>query len=119
MTEQLDPKSATLEVTPEGVRAKEMKPEHFPGITSDWQVFIVNYGDDYKGRYTCEAKLDEDGDVRTRNFRYTPAVSPSIICDGCNVTAPFEHRCHGSRSMVRGEQTGLPCECPMCKEMES
>ncbi len=36
------------------------------------------------------------------------------ICDGCNVRPPFEHRCHGSRAVVRGEQTGEPCRCVEC-----
>jgi len=33
------------------------------------------------------------------------------ICDGCNVREPWEHRCHGARAVVRGQQTGLPCQC--------
>lgn len=43
----------------------------------------------------------------------------AIICDGCNVRDPFEHRCHGSNSYVRGERVGLPCECWQCLEIES
>ena len=39
------------------------------------------------------------------------------ICDGCNVREPFEHRCHGSQATVRGERTGLPCECSECDEI--
>jgi NTP pyrophosphatase (non-canonical NTP hydrolase) len=39
-----------------------------------------------------------------------------IICDGCNVRDPWEHRCHGSNAYVRGERTGLPCECHQCRE---
>lgn len=41
-----------------------------------------------------------------------------IICDGCNVNPPWEHRCHGDRAMVLGEQTEFPCECPECLETE-
>ncbi len=37
-----------------------------------------------------------------------------IICDGCRVQGSFEHRCHGSRAMVAGEQTGKPCQCLDC-----
>jgi len=32
------------------------------------------------------------------------SVAP-VICDGCNVREPWEHRCHGK-----------PCECPRCRE---
>lgn len=37
-----------------------------------------------------------------------------IICDGCNVRHPFEHRCHGSRAMVMGRQTNRSCQCTDC-----
>jgi 8-oxo-dGTP diphosphatase len=38
------------------------------------------------------------------------------ICDGCNVRGNWEHKCHGKRCVVGGEQTGLPCQCsnPEC-----
>src|SRR5208282_1618027 len=39
-----------------------------------------------------------------------------IICDGCSVREPWEHRCHGSNSYVNGERTGLSCECPDCSD---
>lgn len=42
-----------------------------------------------------------------------------VICDGCNVREPFEHRCHGEQSVVMGEQTGKPCECQPCRELEA
>ena len=42
-------------------------------------------------------------------------VSQLYICDGCNVRAPFEHRCHEDRPMVRGEIAfGWTCECELC-----
>jgi len=41
-----------------------------------------------------------------------------IICDGCNVREPFEHRCHGERSVVLGQHTNKPCECPECREAD-
>jgi hypothetical protein len=41
-----------------------------------------------------------------------------IICDGCNVRAPFEHRCHEDNVLVNGEKTGKPCECPICRGKE-
>src|SRR3989344_9252547 len=46
-------------------------------------------------------------------FMVSTILNPSqvTICDGCKVRKPFEHRCHGSRSMVRGEQSGKPCQC--------
>jgi hypothetical protein len=37
-----------------------------------------------------------------------------IICDGCNVRPPFEHRCHGNRSVIAGKHTGQTCECKDC-----
>ncbi len=42
----------------------------------------------------------------------------SVICDGCNVREPFEHRCHGYRSVVRGESTDKICECKDCREAD-
>ncbi len=41
-----------------------------------------------------------------------------VICDGCNVFHPHEHRCHGENAFVHGEATGKPCECPLCFEIE-
>jgi len=41
----------------------------------------------------------------------------NVICDGCNVRDPWEHRCHGKEAVVREEQTYKPCECPRCKEL--
>ena len=37
-----------------------------------------------------------------------------VICDGCNVRGNWEHRCHGARSVVQGEQTNKQCQCPDC-----
>lgn len=37
-----------------------------------------------------------------------------LICDGCNVRTPWEHRCHGERAQVRGEPTGKRCQCAEC-----
>lgn len=31
------------------------------------------------------------------------------LCDGCNVRAPWEHRCHGA----------TVCDCPECREIEA
>lgn len=38
-----------------------------------------------------------------------------LICDGCNVRPPWEHRCHEGNAWVRGEKTGRPCQCDECK----
>jgi hypothetical protein len=44
-----------------------------------------------------------------------PEPKPKLlICDGCNVRPPFEHRCHGDRAFVRGEATGKSCQCEDC-----
>lgn len=37
-----------------------------------------------------------------------------VVCDGCRVKFPFEHRCHGENAFVLGFATGKPCECPTC-----
>ena len=42
------------------------------------------------------------------------AVVEPIICDGCNVPPPREHRCHVSKSVIRGKQTNRQCQCPGC-----
>jgi hypothetical protein len=39
-----------------------------------------------------------------------------FICDGCSVVDPWEHRCHGSKSVVHGVQTYKTCQCLICKE---
>lgn len=36
------------------------------------------------------------------------------LCDGCNVRAPWEHKCHGENAVMYGEQTYKPCECQRC-----
>lgn len=51
-------------------------------------------------------------------FLLATVVAP-VICDGCNVRPPFEHRCHGQRSVVRGEQTDKKCQCPDCFVMNN
>ncbi len=37
-----------------------------------------------------------------------------VICDGCDVEQPFEHRCHNERAVVRGEQKDEKCLCVNC-----
>lgn len=37
-----------------------------------------------------------------------------LICDGCAVWSPHEHRCHEGDAQVKGEPTGRACECPEC-----
>jgi len=47
-----------------------------------------------------------------------------MICDGCNVREPFEHRCHSTSGsgrtipemVVRGERVPRACECEPCRE---
>ena len=43
-----------------------------------------------------------------------PKTRPRRICDGCNVRAPWEHRCHGNRMRVGGEAVEGSCECEEC-----
>ncbi len=47
--------------------------------------------------------------------RVREANNGKLICDGCNVKPPFEHRCHGDNSQVSGEPTRLSCECDECR----
>lgn len=34
-----------------------------------------------------------------------------VICDGCNVPPPHEHRCHAHQAQVSGMPTGQACQC--------
>lgn len=47
-------------------------------------------------------------------IQFLLATVQPIICDGCNVRGSWEHRCHGRKSVVQGEQTGKQCQCPDC-----
>jgi hypothetical protein len=51
-----------------------------------------------------------------QGYKEYEMTRPSIICDGCNVRAPFEHRCHGRNAYVRGERTGKACDCQECRD---
>ena len=37
-----------------------------------------------------------------------------VICDGCIFHQTDDHRCHGTRSAVQGEQTNKHCCCADC-----
>lgn len=42
-----------------------------------------------------------------------------MICDGCNVHKPHEHRCHGLNTITRfGDILSTACECPGCREAD-
>lgn len=45
-------------------------------------------------------------------------MSQPRLCPGCNVLAPWEHRCTGILACDSGSMflRSLPCECPDCKE---
>lgn len=39
-------------------------------------------------------------------------MSTKIICDGCNVQEPYEHRCHGQNQIsIGGEIQDGACDC--------
>ncbi|HAG27773.1 TPA: hypothetical protein DCG61_03255 [Patescibacteria group bacterium] len=39
-------------------------------------------------------------------------MNTNIICDGCNVHEPYEHRCHGADQIsIGGEIHAGPCGC--------
>jgi len=44
-----------------------------------------------------------------------------LICDGCNVREPWEHRCHGNNASISGIRIGVPCMCnePSCKKEQA
>ena len=43
-----------------------------------------------------------------------------VLCDGCNVKAPHEHRCHGSGPItVHGDRKEMACECIPCNNPPS
>ena len=72
-------------------------------------------------RYCSACGQEYYGDLGHRGcpgFPKQATISKSepklLICDGCNVRAPFEHRCHGDRAFVNGEATGKPCQCEDC-----
>lgn len=44
-------------------------------------------------------------------------LSADPICDGCTVSSPHQHHCHGNRSMIQGVQTTFPCTCQSCAEL--
>jgi|GEM_PF-4382766 len=46
-------------------------------------------------------------------FEHIPGRS-LVICDGCSVELPFEHRCHQELARVNGEHVGKPCQCAVC-----
>ncbi len=46
-------------------------------------------------------------------FLLETVVNP-VICDGCVFHLPSDHRCHGPKSVVLGEQTNKQCQCPDC-----
>ena len=41
-----------------------------------------------------------------------------ILCDGCNVRSPHEHRCHGTDGpiTVRGDSINAGCRCEPCQK---
>lgn len=41
-----------------------------------------------------------------------------IICDGCRVRNPWEHRCYGHLARVNDERANGPCACEDCRAAE-
>jgi hypothetical protein len=60
--------------------------------------------DQFDNRGMAKPKIDGDALV-TRRY---------VICDGCNVRPPFEHRCHEDRPHVNGALVEGRCECDLC-----
>lgn len=52
--------------------------------------------------------------VAERAVEGTEAERTRPICDGCNVSKIWEHRCHGQPIMVRGEMLDVVCGCAEC-----
>jgi hypothetical protein len=45
---------------------------------------------------------------------YKQKIPNLVICDGCNVALPHEHRCHGENAQMAGMPVNKPCNCPIC-----
>lgn len=83
-------------------------------------------GEAYTGRectrvvtYVARGRLIPDGYCVMSLTDSRAAATPRtpILCDGCNVREPFEHRCHGysaPRIQVAGEWVNASCECEDC-----
>jgi len=48
-----------------------------------------------------------------------PVEREPLICDGCRVRWPHEHRCHRGRMQIQGEPVAGWCACPDCAELYS
>lgn len=44
----------------------------------------------------------------------TITARDEVICDGCAVVPPHEHRCHGRDAFVGGNRVRQACECSLC-----
>lgn len=99
--------------------------EHNPNCPSPFMVRLVGL---CKGRIDHLPKsqtadilgygltFDEAAEAALKNLRIAKGetIIEPIICDGCNIREPFEHKCHGKNAIVRGEQTNRSCECQVC-----
>lgn len=63
-------------------------------------------------------KFDEG--VKNMGHHSTKIPEPPLLCDGCNVRTPHEHRCWGE---IKGDPNGVglqiltkKCECPDCND---
>lgn len=93
------------------------------------EVWVAEYFLPYRsvGTYTPHVYRDEPKELDEVKWVLVPVrTSPVseekpllLICDGCRVNPPHEHKCHEAWPVVNGEtMVGDKCECPDCHPSE-
>lgn len=90
------------------------------GSVGELTVVYADFGISKGMKFGMERATQEGRPVEIRYLPIETVMALAreykmIICDGCNVNAPFEHRCHEHNAMIRGETTNKSCECPVCQ----
>ena len=92
------------------------------GLLAEVTVVYTDFGISRGMEYGIERAQKENRPVEYRHLPMDVVMNLAkrfamVVCDGCNVQAPFEHRCHEDRVFVNGVKKPLKtCECPVCKE---
>lgn len=69
--------------------------------------YIAKLGLSVEMRNALMAKII--GYCKEQRQETASAVDTIVMCDGCNVSSPWEHRCHGKE---------CDCENPVCMERQ-
>jgi len=67
---------------------------------------VIEVLHDYLDGYIDNTRIE---DIASELYSDTGQREKIVICDGCNVRKPFEHRCHGE---------GCNCDNPVCMEYQ-